>query len=264
VGSKERHNKQFIREHPFCCFCGGLTPTAEIDHVPPRVLFDNRQWPQGYDFPACVPCNRASRHDEQIVGLLSRIYPGPTSKKQEAEFDERLRAVADNYPGLLEEMMPTAEQVKATVSEYVISSTRPDLAFLSVRGPLVNSAVANFGRKLFLALHYKHTGSILPKNGGVAILWFSNLQIQNNEIPKELAPLVSGFPDLKRSNMNLSDQFFYRFGFTEDLMASVFLTFFRRTFAILGYANAVAPDILLPQNATLLGPYQHESLTTKD
>jgi hypothetical protein len=234
---------------------------SEIDHIPPRVLFDGRQWPQGYEFPACQPCNRASRHDEQIVGLLSRIYPEPATKEKENEFNERLRAVAENYPGLLKEMMPNAEQVQKTLSEYGIPSVGgsppPGIAFLSVSGPLVNAAVANFGRKLFLALYYKHTGRILPKDGGVAILWYSNLQIENNEIPRELAPLVSGFPDLKRSNMDLSDQFFYRFGVTDDLKASVFLAFFRRSFAILGYANAVAADISLPENATILGPYQH-------
>jgi hypothetical protein len=223
-------------------------------------LFDNRQWPQGYEFPACQRCNRVSRHDEQIIGLLSRIYPEPATKEMDREFDERLRAVADNYPGLLEEMMPKAGQVANNLSEYRIPSVGgAPVAFLSVSGPIVSAGVTNFGRKLFLALSYKHTGRILPMDGGIAIRWYSNLQIENDEIPEELAPLVSGFPSLKRSNMDLSDQFFYRFGVTDDLKASVYLTFFRRSFAILGYVNAVALDICLPEHAIILRPYQYDS-----
>jgi hypothetical protein len=263
MGTRRQHKKQFLENNPFCCFCGGYTPSTEIDHIPARVLFDNRQWPVGYEFPACQPCNKASRHDEQVVGVLSRLYPEPKTGKKEKEFDERLRAVADNYPGLLEEMIPSADQVQNALSKYNIRTPGKlppaGLAFVSVKGPLVNRAVANFGRKLFLALYYKHTGKILPKEGGIAILWYSNLQIENDEIPRELAPLVSGFPNLERSKMDLSDQFFYRFGVTEDLKASVFLAFFRRSFAILGYVNAAAVDIRLPEHATILRPYQYDS-----
>ncbi len=263
MAGKNQHKKQFLEAHPFCCFCGGYTPSTEIDHIPSRVLFNNRQWPVGYEFPACQQCNRASRHDEQVVGLLSRLYPEPNTKKKEKEFDERLRAVADNYPGLLEEMMSIPDQAQTTLSKYNIPTPGrippAGLAFLSVKGPLVNAAVANFGRKLFMALYYKHTGKILPKDGGIAILWYSNLQIENDEIPRGFAPLVSGFPNLERSKMDLSDQFFYRFGVTDDLKASVFLAFFRRSFAILGYVNAAAVDISLPKDATILGSYQYDS-----
>jgi hypothetical protein len=84
LGSKKQKKINFLTKHPVCCFCGGETPATEPDHIPSRVLFDNRQWPEGYEFPACVACNRETRHDEQIVAMLSRAYPDtntPESKK---------------------------------------------------------------------------------------------------------------------------------------------------------------------------------------
>lgn len=235
----------------------------ETDHIPARVLFDQRHWPEGYEFPACEPCNRISRHDEQVVAMLSRLYPEADNADKKKEFSERVRAVAHNNPGLLEEMRVSTDQAQDTLKKYNIQTPEglalSDLPFLSVKGPLVSSAVANFGRKLFLALYYKHTNKILPREGGIAIRLYSNLQVENGEIPGELAPLVSGFPNLERSNMDLSEQFFYRFGVTDNLKASVFLAFFRQSFAILGYVNAMAVDIQLTENATILQPYQHKT-----
>lgn len=235
----------------------------EIDHIPARALFDQRQWPEGYEFPACEPCNRISRHDEHVVAMLSRLYPEADNENKKREFSERVRAVAHNYPGLLEEMSVSTDQAQDTLKKYNIQTPEglalSDLPFLSVKGPLVCSAVASFGRKLFLALYYKHTNKILPREGGIAILWYSNLQVENGEIPVELAPLVSGFPILERSRTDISEQFFYRFGVTDNLKASVFLAFFRQSFAILGYVNAKAVGIQLTENATILQPYQHKT-----
>jgi hypothetical protein len=262
MGSKRHRKKQFLASHPMCCFCGGNTPSEEIDHIPSRVLFDNRQWPEGYEYPACESCNRASRHDEQIVAMLSRIYPDAETEEGEKEVYDRIRAVAHNYPGLLEEMKPTVRQVRNVLKRYGIEKlegmSTTELPFLSVSGPLVNGAVENFGRKLFLALYYKHTGKVLPQEGGIAIRWYSNLQIENDEIPKGLANIVSGFPKLERCSMNLYDQFFYRYGAADNKKVAALLAFFRRSFAILGFVNRDAKDFDLPEDATILGPYRHE------
>lgn len=202
MGSRKQKKQAFLENHPFCCFCGGQTRSDEPDHIPSRAIFLKRQWPDGYEFPSCKKCNSISRHDEQVVAMLSRLYPGPDTVDKAKEVSERIRAVAHNYPEILEEMKARPEQVQNTLEKYKMQKpdgvALTDLPFLSVRGPLINNAVANFGRKLFLALHYKHTIKILPKEGGIAIRWYSNLQVENDEIPREFAPLVSGFPNLER------------------------------------------------------------------
>lgn len=259
MGAKSGHKKRFLAEHPLCCFCGGETPSAEPDHVPSRAFFESRQWPEGFEFPACVRCNRATRHDEQVVAMLSWIYPDPSTEKGKAEVYERIRAVAHNYPAVLEEMRPSARQLRDAVKKYGVKR-RPgqslsELPVLSAKGPLVNAAVENFSRKLFCALYYKHTGQILPTSGGVAVRWYSNVQIERDEIPRSLAPVLAGFPKLQRSRTNLDDQFFYRWGVADTKAVAAFLAFFRRSFAIIGYVNRDASDFKLPAGARIVRPF---------
>jgi len=264
MGTKSKRKKEFLAKHPICCFCGGEAPSQERDHIPSRVLFDDRHWPEGYEFPACKFCNRKTRHDEQVVAVLSRLYPDPITEEGKKEVCERIRAVAYNYPALLEEMKPSSRQVENALEKYGIKKpeglTTADLPFLNVSGPLVNGAVENFGRKLFLALYYFHTSKILPKQGGVVIRWYSSLQIEYDEIPKELARHVSIFPKLERSRMDLSDQFFYRYRVTDDYQKGVFLAFFRRSFAIVGFVNENAATFALPEGATILRPYERQNV----
>src|SRR6266851_3544450 len=255
MGSSKAHRLEFFAKHPFCCFCGGMAHSEELDHVPSRVLFDSRQWPEGFEFPACVPCNRASRHDEQVVAMLSRMYPDPTTEEGRREVNERIRAVAHNFPEILLEMRPTAEQDKTAVEKYGLEHLRmPDgqLPIFSARGLRLNAAIGNFSRKLFCALYYRHAAFILPVGGGIAMRWFTNVQIDADEIPRSLAPLVSNFPMLERARTKLDDQFFYRWVVAEERSVAVFLAFFRRSFAILGYVSRNTEDLTDTDGATII------------
>jgi len=72
MGDRARRRREFLKKHPLCCFCGGTTPATTIDHVPSRQLFNNKGWPEGYEFPACELCNGAARDAEQVVAMLAR------------------------------------------------------------------------------------------------------------------------------------------------------------------------------------------------
>jgi len=259
MGTSKAHRAVFLKEHPICCFCGGIASAEEPDHVPSRVSFRERQWPEGYEFPACIPCNRATRADEQVVAMLARIYPDATTEIEQAETQERIRAVAHNFPEIMIEMRATVRQRRNAAKKYGIErapgTTYADIPALSVSGPLVNQAIMNFGRKLFCALYYKHSGLILKSSGGIAIRWFSNLQIHGDEIPRSLATVLNGFPKIERSRINLDNQFFYRWGIADTKKAAVFLAFFRRSFAMLGYVNQSVEDLELLESPEIVRPF---------
>ena len=85
--------------------------------------------------------------------------------------------------------------------------------------------------------------------------WFSNMQIDGDEIPQSIAPVLAGFPKLERSRIKLDNQFFYRWGVADTKTVAAFLAFFRRSFAIVGYVNHNAADFKLPAHARILRPY---------
>jgi len=112
-----------------------------------------------------------------------------------------------------------------------------DIPLLSVRDERIQNAVLNFGRKLGLALFYKNAHKIVPKGGGVAIRWYSNIQIETDQIPREIAQVLPQFPKLERSRNDLADQFFYRVGIADEGTMGSFLAMFRASFAILGFVS---------------------------
>jgi hypothetical protein len=239
-----RRRERFFRQHPNCCFCGGIVTAEEEDHFPSRALFLGRRWPEGYVFPACCNCNHVTARDELLVAWLSRtrdhVEHDPTRR---AELEKLFAEIPRFFPGLLEgmrrithrELRDARKKMGLTTLPPGVAST--DLPLLSVKDERFHDAALNFGRKLGLALYYKHTGKALPKVGGVAVRWYSNIQIENDEIPRQLEAVLPHFPKLQRAQQNLSDQFFYRIGVQTDMNLATYLAIFRKSFGILGFIS---------------------------
>ena len=77
MGEAKKKNKQkavFLKQHPFCCFCGGEKPATTIDHVPSIQLFRLKKRPKGLEFPACKQCNQSTGTHELVAAFLSRFW----------------------------------------------------------------------------------------------------------------------------------------------------------------------------------------------
>ncbi len=231
-----------------CCFCGGITPATEEDHFPSRALFIARVWPEGYAFPACAQCNRATRHDEMIVALMSRLHKmDPVTPLETEELRRCLAAVCREFPGLLESMMPkTHRELRTARKKYGLTlqpgQASTDLPVIKVEDDRIHRAILNFGHKLGLALYYKQTGKPLPASGAVALRWYSNVQVESDAIPRQLADVLPRFPKLARGKTVLSDQFFYRIGIAKEGTIGTFLAIFRSAFAIVRFVSVAASD----------------------
>jgi hypothetical protein len=260
MGQRNQRRQKFLREHPTCCFCGGNRPAVGEDHFPSRTVFTERQWPEGYVFPACLECNGVTRLDELLVSFLSRMRPNPTERVVPEEFTDLLRAIRNNFPGLLEAMKATHRDQRDAQRKYGLPTppggTIADIPVLKLTDPRIHDAVANFSRKLGLAIYYKETGLILTHEGAIASRWYANAQIDNNEIDRDLIKVLPSIPTFQRGNVPLKDQFFYRVGVTDDKGMATFLAFFRQSFAVLGLVSARAGDFeAIPAPYRVGGPY---------
>ena len=101
MGEAKNKRRRFLERHPLCCFCGGLTPAITIDHVPARTCFAGRAAPEGFEFPACVACQSATRLDEMAFGFAVRMFDRNGANYRRDEVQKALVGLRNNLPHLI-------------------------------------------------------------------------------------------------------------------------------------------------------------------
>ena len=164
-------------------------------------------------FPACESYNSGTGREEQVVAMLSRLYPDGETGDQIAETARIIRAVAQYDPDVIREVSPSDEDVTAFLRRRGVAAPAglplPDVPVLVVNGPLVVHCIATFVRKLYTALHYKETGLIVPPKGGIGWRWITNANPIEDQVPVDFLRLLGGSPVVERARRNLQDQFDY-------------------------------------------------------
>lgn len=260
MGNAQRRRTQFLEQHPICCYCGGITKATTQDHFPPRGLFRSRKWPEGYVFPACQKCNNATADDEQLMGLLCRIYPDDGTEQGSEEVQRQMRAISERHPEVFRSMLPSSNQVRRFLRtrgiELPEGATTADVPIVSLGHERFGLAARRFATKLFCSLFYRHTGNILRPEGGVFFQWFTNAHGLDKLKPAEpLKPFLQGIPTLKSQATSLSDQFYYQYGVTDTREAALFHVLFRHSLAMTGFVHSDIRNLRLPANAIVLAPF---------
>ena len=234
MGTSRRHRQAFFNGHPLCCFCGGSSPAVEIDHIPARSLFGDRQWPEGYEFPACSGCNRESRIDELALGWLLRVK---ISEPTDRELDELEAALGKLHRRRPEWVRQLKELSRNETRRYLAERGLPrtlngkELYVVEVP-PIIMGAAERYARKIGKALFYMHTGEHFPTLGHISVQVFSNGDVASQHFPADRFRQLNGRPVVSRSGKDLSSQFTYRYGIAPDNEAAAFLTIFGESSAM--------------------------------
>lgn len=92
-----------------CVYCQSTDP-CEVEHMPPRALFKDKDRPSGWEFASCRSCNQDTRGADAVAQLLSMIEPtGDTPWKHE-EILRKKRAIEKYAPGVSEELGQSKEE----------------------------------------------------------------------------------------------------------------------------------------------------------
>ena len=99
----------------------------------------------------------------------------------------------------------------------------------------MQQAVENVSENLFRALHYRHSqGRIVPSGAFLMVRWWSNVNIAAGQFPENLGECLHGRVELRRENVDLGDQFTYRYGIDASGELGAYLIGFGTAFAIMG------------------------------
>lgn len=192
-------------------------------------MFRRREWPQGYVFPACTECNRGSAIDELAMSWLVRITISDLDAEAEQEMSRSLAQLYDKRP----EWIATTQELSRVETRRHLRER--GLSLESFRGidvgvvsmpPELFAVPQRYGEKLGKALHYLHTGRVLPRDGLVHVLVYPNTEFMSNTFPREEFGILTTRPTVSRSGKSLADQFFYRFATVDEGGAAAFLVQF--------------------------------------
>jgi hypothetical protein len=223
-----------------CIFCGGNVKAITVDHVPPKVMFRKKVWPEGFEFPACLACNSQSSDNDLIVGLMARMT------RDGDDLSGLFKSIKRQRPHFLRQMIEmSASEARRSVKKLNISKPK-GLTFREVGVVNINNdmkmAVKNLASKLSKALYFRMTDQIFPINGGILFYWFTNAQLHEHGYIYALDAL-SQFryqtKELKRANNSLRDQFDYRHSVTDDANTHLIQVTFGNSF---GFVTIMNPD----------------------
>lgn len=229
MGSGKARREAFLREHPFCCFCGGSVTAVEEDHIPARHLFRGRQWPEGFVFPACSACNDSSSMDELVLGWLVRIQVSESSAADEEEMARTLDQLNRRRPEWVHQM----QELSRTETRQLLreKGVKPgeigsgELYVVTMPQEFIEAS-QRYAEKLGKALYYRHVGRCLPSTGFVKAKVSTNTEFMSPAFPWKNMQIVDGRPALARSGKSLADQFDYRYAIPSDGGGAFFIVKF--------------------------------------
>jgi hypothetical protein len=232
MGEANRSRRErFFAQHPICCFCGGVAASTTEDHIPARGLFLDRHWPEGYVFPACSHCNNSTSKDEFLLAWLFRINISDYSEKAEREFDR-----------VCKHLQRAAPDVWATIRFHTRTETRrllrdnklternllpgTDVVHSITMPSAILEAADRYAIKLAKALHYFHTGIVVPPSGAVKVKVLTNAETFGAAYLERIFQTVTAEPQIRRAQTSLKSQFDYNYVVADGGAASAFVVSF--------------------------------------
>jgi len=222
MGAAARHRRKFLGEHPRCAFCGGEAIATTIEHCPPRSMFQFRLWPEGFEFPACEPCNVGTDDQDLLVAMMARMDPFELRGNLDGKHVGLMKAANRQFPGLFEKMMPSASEARRSNRELGLhpepGQTHQETGTVKVPDEF-HTAVCVLARKLSKGIYYRDAGRPFPDDGCLLLNWFTNADILRDgkymvfDLLKELGGTA---PPLQRGGTYLNDQFEYKLSLSPE------------------------------------------------
>jgi hypothetical protein len=245
MGAATRHRKDFLSRNPVCAFCGGTNAATTVEHCPPKAMFQNRQWPEGFEFPACERCNQGTDDDDLIVAMLARMDPFEEKGNRDGKLEGLMKAVHRQRPGLFGKMMPSAAEARQKNRELGLEpgpgQTHQEVAGVNVPDDLHN-AVCTLARKLAKGVFYRDAGRIFPSGGCLLLNWFTNADLlRHGKYPMfDLLKEIGGTaPPAQRGGTYLADQFEYKITFSPDTDILVLQARFGNAFGVVVFGSCL-------------------------
>jgi hypothetical protein len=226
MGQAKKKTMLFLAKHPKCCFCGGQIQSTTVDHIPARVCFPGRAYPDGFEFPACKACQNASRQDELIFGFYVRMMDRNAQNYDPEGTHRMISGMANNAPHLLPNPYLSNRAKRSSLKSLGLakpsSMLAQDIPLVEFDGR-VHEHLRRYLRKIACAIFYREFSAAPGANYQIWTHW------DQSTLPRAfetLQPFVEMTPHVTigaRPNLDFGDRFSYRFNKSEqpDCLAAI-------------------------------------------
>ena len=249
MGMSKIRRQQFFLANPNCVFCGGNTLASTIEHCPPKSMFDNKEWPEGFEFPSCSACNHGTSDHDLIIAWMARV----DFTDQSSEIDQRteglLKLVNHQHPKMIKKMLPSSTEARRTNRLLGITplpgKTHTETGVINITNEMTN-AIHTFAKKLTKGIYFLNSQKIFPEDGCLMLGWFTNVEFvkASGFIPFELIKDVSGsIPPILRNGKSLDNRFSYKFSISEKSDLFVLQAMFGNSFGLVIFGATLAGQL---------------------
>lgn len=258
MSERRLRRERFFEQHPNCCFCGGFVPATTEDHQPGRIFFKERQWPEGFVFPACENCNAVSRQSERVLGVLIHGEADASDRKR---YRANLESVRREFPDAIEALIPTAREVRNIFRDRDLAKPEGmlfgEIPLIKLDKGFWHPHFEMFAQKLLLALHYQCFSVPLSSQGGMWIYIHSNVDFLAGDYPREILEMAEHIALPTRQKRYLGDQFTVRWNFVLDPRTAIFVAQLQRRFVISGITTEAPHEFVKVDNEGTVRPFSH-------
>lgn len=213
MGQSKTKKADFLRTHPFCCFCGGKTRSVTIDHVPNRACFLGRNYPETFEFPACSGCQEATRKDELAFAFYVRMMDRHPNNYDRAEASKAISGLANNLPHLLPNPYISGIEKRRKLNELglrkPLGMENADIPIVTFH-PAVSEHLERYGLKIACALFYREKLRPVPQEYRAITTWGQIGVAGAHEILSRFVEMTPFLYRGARPNLDFGDRFGYR------------------------------------------------------
>jgi hypothetical protein len=256
MGEAGNRLKRFLEDNPECCFCGGGRPATTEDHQPGRVFFRNREWPEGFSFPACQPCNALSRDSENLVSLIACDSAEGTDR---LKYQSRVASIRSNFPDVVPSLLDISTRDKRRAMHRMHLSppqgtTYAQLPMVKLDLEIWRPHLDLIGQKIMLALHYQTFRKPLSRGGRLWLAVMTNGADFEQEWFKVIRDMTGRYVLPTRSKRNLLDQLTIQWDFMRDPRVGMYLVTLQKSLVFIGLTSE-APNLHeFPELGAVFGP----------
>ncbi len=238
---QSRTKQQSARDAAFsktdrCVYCGGGTLATTVDHCPPRGIFLERNWPEGFVFPACAACNSGSRDEESLIAFMVRLNSTLNAEEDEL-FKRHVDRLARTHPEELQYLATAGASTKRRIARHIGVSPPPGSTYAEL--PLARlperwkEVMRSFGEKLTKAVHFHELGRICPTSCHVIVEIRSNALDMASPLSEDLVSTMGRTHEIKRTKVDISDQFSYLTKRAGDGSVAMYVFSFNQSFSLM-------------------------------